>query len=231
VASPSNSPPAGNRFDGAAGNQFGGAPAPVFGAPAPVFGAPAPVFGSPARVDAWRAGPPGRANRSMSSAVKVVAIVVGLVLVAGSVMAGQFGWRHFAATPALPDTLQGMPQVTDPATQAGLAEVQQRMSETLTKGSEVKAGLYSSGNGTGYIVLSMRGGSGPDEDSDDLADAAQTTFGKVECFEMPTQAGLGDVPTLCVRAFFRRAVAVLVIGASPPAATVAQATDEAWAAQ
>jgi hypothetical protein len=227
VAAPPSSPAAGNRFDGSAGNQFGSAPAPVFGAPAPVFGAPQAH-------DAWREGAPRAAKRSVSSSVKVVAIVIGLILVAGSVTAGRFGWRHFVADPVVPDTLQGMPRITDPSFEAGTQTLQDNVRKELTAGSKAEVGLYSSGQGLGYMLFALRGSSRPGQDSsdDELKDAPRTTHGEVECYVMPSAPGDAVAATMCMRSFYRRAVLVMAFGVtSPDPAMVARATDEAWQAQ
>lgn len=227
MAAPPSSPAAGNRFDGAAGNQFGGAPAPVFGAPAPVFGAPQAH-------DAWRAGPPGAAKSSKSSSVKVVALVIGLVLIAGSVTVGRFGWRHFVADPVVPDTLQGMPRITDPSFEAGTQALQDGVKKDLTAGSKAEVGLYSDGQGLGYMLFALRGSSRPGEGNgdDELKDAAKTTHGDVECYAMPSAPGDAVAATMCMRWFYRRAVLVMAFGVTrPDPAMVARATDEAWNAQ
>jgi hypothetical protein len=200
-----------------------------------VFGAPAPVFGAPSTAaDAWRAGPTGAAKRSTSSSVKVVAVVVGLVLVAGSVTAGRFGWRHFAAEPVVPDTLQGMPRITDPSFEAGAQALQDGVTKDLTAGSKAEVALYSDGKGLGYMLFALRGSSRPGQGNgdDELKDAAKTTHGDVQCYAMPTAPGDAVAATMCMRAFYRRAVLVLAFGVTSPApALVASATEEAWKAQ
>jgi hypothetical protein len=203
-------------------------------APAPVFGAPAPVFGVPQSPDAWRAGPPAAAKTSMSSSVKVVALVIGLLLIAGSVTAGRFGWRHFVADPVVPDTLQGMPRITDPSFEAGTQALQDSVKKDLTAGSKAEVGLYSNGRGLGYMLFALRGSSRPGQgnNDDELKDAAKTTHGDVQCYAMPAAPGDPVAATLCMRSFYRRAVLVMAFGVTrPDPAMVAKATDEAWKAQ
>jgi hypothetical protein len=214
-AQPPSSAPAPSRFTTPSVNQFGTAPT-------------ATQFGTPQRLDPWGAGPPGAAKTSMSSSVKVVALVIGLVLIAGSVTVGRFGWRHFVADPVVPDTLQGMPQLHDPAADAVIRESQASMGKELTTGSKVNAALYANGAGAGYLLFALRGSSRPGPDDSELKDATQSTYGDVHCFTNPLETG-GAAATICMRSFYRRAVVVMGFGAD--AAAVARATDEAWKAQ
>jgi hypothetical protein len=170
----------------------------------------------------------------MSSSVKVVALVIGLVLIAGSVTAGRFGWRHFVADPVVPATLQGMPRITDPSFEAATRDVQDSVAKDLTAGSKAKIGLYSDGRGLGYMLFALRGSSRPGRDNsdDELKNAPKTIHGDVECYAMPSAPGVGVAATMCMRSFFRRAVIVVAFGVTPPdPAMVARATDEAWKAQ
>jgi hypothetical protein len=170
----------------------------------------------------------------MSSSVKVVALVIGLVLIAGSVTAGRFGWRHFLADPVVPDTLQGMPRITDPSFEAGTSALQDSVKKDLTAGSKAEVGLYSSGQGLGYLLFALRGSSRPGQGNgdDELKNAPKRTFGDVECYTIASAPGGGVAATMCMRSFFRRAVLVIAFGAtSPDPVMVASATEEAWKAQ
>jgi hypothetical protein len=209
-----SSSPAPSRFTTPSVNQFGIAPT-------------APQFGTPQRLDPWGAAPPGAAKTSMSSSVKLVALVVGLVLIAGSVTAGRFGWRHFVADPVVPDTLQGMPRLTDPTADAGIRGSQTSLGKELTAGSKVSGALYSNGAGSGYLLFALRGSSRPGQDTSELKRATETTYGDVHCYTNVLQTR--TVATICMRSFFRRAVIVMGFGSDPLA--VAKATDEAWEAQ
>jgi hypothetical protein len=209
-----NGSPAPSRFTTPGVNQFGTAPT-------------APPFGTPQRQDPWGAGPPGAAKSSMSSSAKVIALVIGLVLIAGSVTVGRFGWRHLVADPVVPDTLQGMPRLTDPTADAAIRESQASIGKELTAGSKVKAALYTSGSGSGFLLFALRGSSRSGQDTGDLKRATETTYGDVHCYTNLLQTG--TVATVCMRWFFRRAVIVMGFGSDP--VTVAKATDEAWKAQ
>jgi len=222
VAAPPSSPAAGNRFDGAAGNQFGSATAAPFGAAAPL----AP-FGLDPGV------PTGPNPRSSVSTVAVVAVVVGLLVLVLAVTGGRFGWRHFLADPVVPDTLQGMPLITDPSFEAGTRAAQDSVAKDLTAGSKAEIGLYSDGQGLGYMLFALRGSSRPGQGNgdDELKNAPKTTHGNVECYAMPSAPG-AVAATMCMRSFFRRAVLVMAFGVTrPDPAMVARATDEAWKAQ
>lgn len=212
-------PPATGQFGAAPVNQFGTAPASTFGTPS-------------ALVPSYGAGPAGPPARSASSTLKVVALVVGLVLIAGSVTAGRFGWHHFVADPVLPDTLQGMPRLIDPSSETVMRAAQDDVGKNLTAGSKAKVALYSSSQGLGYMLFALRGSSKPQKSNDDLKDAATTTYGDVVCYAMPTEAGTAFAATMCMRSFYRRTVVVLAFGVTAPdPVTVAAVTDEAWQAQ
>jgi hypothetical protein len=162
----------------------------------------------------------------------VVAVVIGLVVLALAVTGGRFGWRHFVANPVVPDTLQGMPRLTDPEVEAQLSEAQDSLGSELTAGSEVKAAVYSHGRGSGYMLFAMRGSSRPGEEDNSTEGWTESKQGKAQCFAKGPQAQAGFAVTFCVRGFFRRAVVVMAIGgvAQYPA-IVAEATEEAWNAQ
>ena len=176
----------------------------------------------------------------MSNSVKLLALLIGLVLIAGSVAAGRFGWRQFVADPVVPDTLQGMPRITDPAFEAGTRSIQDSVKKDLTAGSKAEIGLYSDGQGLGYMLFALRGSSQPgqgDGGDDELKNAVKTTHGDVECYAMPSEPGSAVAATMCMRSFWRRAVLVMAFsdarpGFPPPdPKMVARATDEAWNAQ
>ena len=210
---------------GSSTNGFGSAPAgsPFGSAPA---GSP---FGGPSQQVAHSAPPTG----SASPTLRLVVGIVGVVVLAGVVLGGRFGWRHFVATPALPDTLLSMPRLTDPSFADGLREAQQSLDDELTAGSTAEVALYSDGRGLGLMLFALRGSSRPG-DADDALTAAWTksAHGKVQCFEQPAQAAAGMGVTFCVRGFFRRAVVVMAFGVTPPdPVMVARGTEEAWKAQ
>jgi hypothetical protein len=150
------------------------------------------------------------------------------------VTAGRFGWRHFVADPVVPDTLQGMPRITDPSFEAGTRALQDGVKKDLTAGSKAEVGLYSDGKGVGYMLFALRGSSRPGQGNgdDELKNAPKRTFGDVECYTIPSAPGSGVAATMCMRSFYRRAVLVMAFGVtSPDPVMVASATDEAWKAQ
>lgn len=221
IPAQANSSPGPSGFTTPSVNQFGTATA-------------APLFGTPQPMDAWTAGPPGTAKSSMSSSVKVVAIVIGLVLIAGAVTVGRFGWRQFVADPVVPDTLQGLPLITDPSVKTATRDVQDSVAKDLTAGSKAAIGLYSDGRGVGYMLFALRGSSRPGQDNsdDELKNVPKTTHGAVACYAMPSAPQNAVAATMCIRSFFRRAVIVIAYGVTrPDPAMVARATDEAWKAQ
>jgi len=208
-------------------NQFGSAPAVTPFGTAP-FGT---AFGAPGQ----RIAPPAAGRGSVSSTTKIVAGVVGLVLLAVSVFGGRFVWRHFFADPVLPQTLMGAPRLVDASVEAGLREAQDSVGAELTAGSEAKVALYTDGQGLGYMLFALRGsdrpGNGGEGDSA-TAGWAESKHGNIACFQKPAQADTGLGVTFCVRGFFRRAVVVMAFGLTPPEpAMVARGTEEAWAAQ
>ncbi|MEP6760097.1 MAG: hypothetical protein ABJA93_01870 [Sporichthyaceae bacterium] len=221
--------PGGGQFGSAPGaSQFGAAPS------ASQFGtAPASTFGTPsALAPSYGAGPAGPPARSVSSPVKVVAIVVGLLLIVGSGTAGRFGWRHFLADPAVPDTLQGMPRLTGPSADAAISQSQDSIGKFLTSGSKAKVALYSNGAGSGFLLFAVRGSSRPGQDTSESKGEKESTYGDVHCSTDTLATGAaeaGGAATICVRTFFRRGVIVLGFGSD--AITVAAATAEAWKAQ
>jgi len=164
----------------------------------------------------------------------VVAVVVGLLVLVLAVTGGRFGWRQFVADPVVPETLQGMPRITDPSFEAGTRSIQDSVKKDLTAGSTAEVGLYSDGQGLGYMLFALRGSSRPGQgDGDDeLKNAPKTTHGDVECYAMPSAPGSAVAATMCMRSFYRRAVLVMAFGVTrPDPAMVARATDEAWKAQ
>ena len=211
---------------GPTGNQFGTAPA------ANQFGGPPTVthFVTPTH-HAARATPVGR---SISPTTKVVAGVLGLVLLVGSVLGGRFAWRHFAADPVLPDTLMSLPRVTDPATEAELQATQESMASELAVGSEAKVAFYTDGMGQGAMLFALRGSSRPGQDGREATTTgwAESKHGTIQCFQKPAQVQTGVGVTFCVRGFFRRAVVVMAFGLTPPdPVMVARGAEEAWQAQ
>lgn len=198
-------PPAASQFGG---GQFGGAAPPV-------------------------ATPPPPAPKS-SSGWKIAAAAVAAVLLIGGVFGGRFAWQQFVADPVLPETLLGMPRFADPTVETAMRGAQDQMLDELAAGSEAEIGIYTDGQGTAYVLIALRGGEKSGSSGDDI-DAtegwAETTHGDVTCQTSPPTAELGG-GSMCVRGFWRRGVAVMGFGQTPPdPATVARATDEAWAAQ
>lgn len=220
--------PTSNQFGSApAAHQFGSAPAVT-----PFGTAPAgTAFGAPGQ----RLAPPAAGRRSANATTKVVAGVVGLVLLAVAVFGGRFVWRHFFADPTLPETLMGAPRLVDASIEAGLREAQESVGAELTAGSEAKVALYTDGQGLGYMLFALRGSDRPGKGGEgDSAPAgwAESKHGNIACFQQPAQADTGLGVTFCVRGFFRRAVVVMAFGLTPPdPAMVARGTEEAWAAQ
>jgi hypothetical protein len=217
-----------------AGGQFGAlgaAPAPPgqlgqFG-DAP-FGAPAPAFPGPLQT------PPG-ARGGTGSTTKVVVAGVALLLLLLAVFGGRFGWQQFVADPVLPDTLGGMPRLAGAEADAELGSMQQGVTDELAAGGTAKVGLYTDGQGSGYVLVAVRGGSDstdPGSEPDLLATWTKSEQDGATCYTKPAQAAEGVGVTMCVQGLWRRAVLVLGIAATPPdPATVATVTAEAWDAQ
>ena len=219
--------PTSNQFGSAPANQFGSAPAVTPFGTAPV----GTTFGAPGQ----RVAPPAAGRGGVSPTTKVVAGVLGLVLLAVAVFGGRFVWRHFFADPTLPETLMGAPRLVDASIEAGLREAQDSVGAELTAGSEAKVALYTDGQGLGYMLFALRGsdrpGTGGEGDSA-TAGWTESKHGNIACFQKPAQADTGLGVTFCVRGFFRRAVVVMAFGLTPPEpAMVARGTEEAWAAQ
>ena len=219
------SPFGGQQFGGTStANQFGTAPAVnQFGGPPALTS-----FGTPTH-HPEQPRPTGPSN---GSTTKVVAGVLGLVLLVGAVLGGRFTWRHFFDAPELPETLLGAPRLTDPSLEAGLREAQEGVGAELTAGSEAKVALYSDGQGLGFMLFALRGSGRPGDDDTAMEGWAESEHGKAQCFSKPAQAEVGLGVTFCVRGFFRRAVVVMAFGLTPPdPVMVARGTDEAWRAQ
>ncbi|HEU4997758.1 MAG TPA: hypothetical protein VFT68_02355 [Lapillicoccus sp.] len=225
--------PAPGQFGGAP-SQFGGAPADQFGqfgAAGPGFGNPSSPFGAPAYPGPIGA-PPG-AGTGFGSTTKLVVAGVAVVLLLVAVFGGRFAWQQFVADPVLPDTLGGLPRAAD--TDADLSSMQQGVTDQLAAGGTAKVGLYTDGQGSGYVLVAVRGGSDstdPGSEPDVLATWTKTEQDGTTCFTNPAQAAQGLGVTMCVQGFWRRAVLVLGMGVTPPdPAVVAQVTGEAWDAQ
>jgi hypothetical protein len=210
--------------------QFGGAAPPTshFGGPASPFGAPAPVFpGAPA--------PAPGAGTGTGSATKLVVAGVGVVLLLVAVFGGRFAWQQFVADPVLPDTLGGMPRFAGAEADADLSGMQHGVTDELASGGTAQVGLYTDGQGSGYVLVAVRGGSAstdPDSDPDVLATWTRSEQSGTTCYTKPAQAAEGVGVTMCVQGLWRRAVLVMGMGLTPPdPAVVAQVTEEAWGAQ
>ena len=231
------------RDGGSFGGSFGGA-APVapsqFGGAAPAaggqfgtfgdapFGAPAPAYTGPP-------GPPPGARRGTGPTTKVVVAGVAVLVLLLAVFGGRFGWQQFVADPVLPDTLGDMPRLAGAKSDAELGGMQQGVTDQLAAGGTAKVGFYSDGLGSGYLLFAVRGGSDstdPGSEPDLLAGWTKTEQDGTTCYTQPAQAAEGVGVTMCVQGFWRRAVLVLGLAATPPdPATVATVTAEAWDAQ
>jgi len=234
------------RDGGGFGASFGGAtPAPPsqfgqFGASAPTgrlddpgspFGAPAPAFPGPPGPP----GPPPGARGGTGSTTKLVVGGVAVLLLLVAVLGGRFAWQQFVADPVLPETLGGMPRLAGAEADAELSGMQQGVTDELASGGTAKVGLYTDGQGTGYVLVAVRGGSAstdPGSEPDILATWTKTEQDGTTCYTTPAQAAEGVGVTMCVQGFWRRAVLVMGMAVSPPdPAVVAQVTEEAWDAQ
>jgi hypothetical protein len=215
----------------AASSQLGAAPAPAgqlgqFG-DAP-FGAPAPAYTGPP-------GPPPGARGGTASTTKVVLAGVAVLVLLLAVFGGRFGWQQFVADPVLPDTLGGLPLLAGAEADAQLGGMQQGVTDQLAAGGTAKVGFYTDGRDSGYLLVAVRGGSDstdPGSEPDLLAGWTKTDQDGTTCYTQPAQAAEGVGVTMCVQGFWRRAVLVLGVAATPPdPATVATVTAEAWVAQ
>ena len=226
-----------SQFGGAAapteGGQFGtfgGAPAPTgqFGAPGSPFGAPAAAFPGPP-------GPPPGARVGGGSTTRLVVAGVAVVLLLVALLGGRFAWQQFVADPVLPDTLGGMPRLAGAESASELSTMQQGVTDELASGGTAKVGLYSDGQGSGYVLVAVRGGSDstdPGSEPDVLATWSRSEQHGTTCYTKPAQAAEGLGVTMCMQGFWRRGVLVLGMGlTAPDPALVAQVTDEAWDAQ
>jgi hypothetical protein len=216
--------PAPSQLGGPAPSQFGGPQAAPFGTPvATPFGAPAPAL----------PGPAGQPGDSSTWKLLAAGVVVAVLLVA--VFGGRFAWKQFAADPVLPDTLGGMPRIAGAEADAELAGMQQDVAGDLASGGSAKLALYTDGQGFGYVLVAVRGGSsrpGSGSDADALASWSKSEQGGTTCYSKAAQAAEGVGVTMCLQGFWRRAVAVVGMGVTPPdPALVAQVTEEAWDAQ
>jgi hypothetical protein len=226
ATAPSNqfggAPAAGGEF-----GQFGGAPTGQIGGPVSPFG-PAPAFPGPL-------GPPPGAGAGGGSATKLVVAGVAVVLLLVAVLGGRFAWQQFVADPVLPETLGGMPRVVGTETDAELGGMQQGVTDELASGGTARVGLYSDGQGSGYVLVAVRGGSDstdPGSEPDVLAAWTKSEQDGTTCYTEPAQTSDGLGVTMCTQGLWRRAVLVLGMGVTPPdPAVVAQVTGEAWDAQ
>ena len=211
------------------GAPFGG---PVAGAPAmSTFGTPvAAPFGSVGAP----AGTPALPRQTGSGAGwKVAGGAAAVLVLVALVFGGRFGWQQFVADPVAPDTLMGMPRIAD-ASDEEIKNAQDGLTDELSSGSAAEVALYSDGQGTGYMLFAVRGGSRPGSGSSDdpFSSWTKTEQNGTACYSKPAQAQAGLGVTMCMHGFWRRGVVVMGMGLTPPdPAVVAQATDEAWAAQ
>lgn len=186
--------------------------------PAPATGRLTTADGLSAR---WKAG----------IGIAVVVVLVGLGL------AGRFGWQQFVADPVVPETLGGLPRLHDPSVEQGVGGALGDLRSELSDGSAVDVGFYSAQQGTGYILFAIRGGSRPgkggsDDGSNPFAGWSRSEQDGATCWSRPAQTGAGVGVTVCMHGFWRRAVVVMGLAATPPdPVTVARATAEAWDAQ
>lgn len=220
-------------FGGTVPSQFGGAGSSPFGtSAASPFGTPAASpFGTPAPRAATTGIQPVRSG--LTTGWKAAALAAAVVVLTGLVLGGRFGWQQFVADPVAPDTLLGMPRVGDVSDEE-IKNIQDGLSGELSTGSAAKVALYSDGQGTGYMLFAVRGGSSPDSGSGDDAFASWTKTEQdgTACYSNPAQAAAGVGATMCMNGFWRRGVIVLGMGlTAPDPATVARATNEAWDAQ
>jgi hypothetical protein len=222
---PSPAGPSGSSAFGQASNPFGAAPINQFRA------APAP-FGSPAAFGAGSPPVAAASSGSSGSTWKIVAGVGTAVLLIVAIFGGQFAWQQFVADPVLPETLGGMPRVSGPEADLLLGGVENLADEELSAGSEVKAALYSTGAGQGYILFAVRGSGGTDGADDGLPGWTTSEVDGLECRSIAAQAPVGMGVTACAEGKWRRGVLVMAMGTSAPdPAVVAAATHEAWRAQ
>ena len=219
-------------------SQFGGAPTDQFGqfgTAAPGLGAPGSPFGAPGPALPGLPGSPPGARAGVGSTTKLVVAGVAVLLLLVAVLGGRFAWQQFVADPVLPDTLGGMPRLAGAETDPDLSTMQQGVTDELAEGGTAKVGLYSDGQGTGYVLVAVRGGSDstdPESEPEILATWTKSEQDGTTCYTKPAQAAEGLGVTLCVEGFWRRAVLVLGMGlAAPDPGVVAQVTDEAWDAQ
>jgi hypothetical protein len=180
-------------------------------------------------------GPPPGAGAGGGSATKLVVAGVAVVLLLVAVLGGRFAWQQFVADPVLPETLGGMPRLVGTEADAELGGMQQGVTDELAAGGTAKVGLYSDGQGSGYMLVAVRGGSDstdPGSEPDVLATWTKSEQDGTTCFTKPAQAADGLGVTMCMQGLWRRAVLVLGMGVTPPdPAVVAQVTGEAWDAQ
>lgn len=215
------------------GSQPGGAPSP-FGAPA------ASPFGTPAGSQVpWTSatGPHTQPSPSgHSSGVKAAAAGAAVVLLIGLVLGCRFGWQQFVADPVAPDTLIGMPRVTSTGTVEVTRQLRDGLGAELSSGSKAEVAMYSDGQGSGLMLLAIRGGDRPGgssgDDTDPFAGWDKSHVDGATCYSRSSQPTVGLGTTVCTRTLWRRAVIVFGVSTQPLTAdSVARATNEAWDAQ
>ena len=215
MATAPSGPAAGNRFDGAAGNQFGGAPAPAFGAPAPVFGAPAgPVYAGPSleRKPRSRPGFSGLPGRGI---IGVIVVLVVLGFFGFGRMAGLF--LIFQGDLTAPRSLAGVPLMTDSG-HLDLASSIGRELESENSGKGAVAAFYGQPDMV-YTLVAQRGKADLAREFADIGAVGQgTAVGESTC-------AAAQNLTVCART--SRSLTVIVAGPLP-AEQVAAAVDEAW---
>ena len=188
---------------------------------------PADPFRSPPQAAA-----PVPPRRGVSPWLLFGVIGVGLGLVA-ALFIGRFAWQQFAQTPVVPDTLMGMPRLVGAEIDEQVEAIRREVGQDLTAGSATRVGLYTDGQGTGYVVMALRGGARPGRADDaDMTGWTQSQQDGATCWSQSATVPGGVAVSYCVRGFFRRSVAVFAVGATPPDPfVVAQATREVWDAQ
>lgn len=209
--------PAQQHAEAPAGNQFGGAPAPVFGAPTPVFGTPgAPVYAAPSLQrkpsSGWLSYPAG---------IRGVGVTLVLLLVAASIGYNRFTFIENLVRGDLepPASLSGAPRLTGP----DVAELERLGKEQIHGPGSGSAFVAVYGDTTAFFSLAAhRGRADIEREFSDSGGGAGSlvTIGENTCGPIPD----GNV---CARTGRRLSVFVAT-SASPERASAA--VDEAWGA-
>jgi hypothetical protein len=168
--------------------------------------------------------------------VKAAAAVAAVVVLIGMVLVGRFGWQQYVADPVAPDTLIGMPKVTSTGTVEITRQLRDGLGAELSSGSKAEVAMYSNGQGSGLMLLAIRGSDRPGgssgDDTDPFAGWDKSHVDGATCYSRSAQPTVVVGTTVCTRTLWRRAVIVLGVSASPLAPdSVARATNEAWDAQ